>query len=79
MSRADVIGSVAGDDHVDWAGNEGMTAHDFGATQVITGVLHVKGKGKDGPFDRRYQFTDTWQRQDAGWQIIAAQDYIIPK
>jgi hypothetical protein len=79
MSRADVIGSVAGDDHVDWAGNEGMTAHDFGATQVITGVLHVKGKGKDGPFDRRYQFTDTWQRHDASWQIVAAQDYIIPK
>jgi predicted amidohydrolase YtcJ len=79
MNRADVIGSVAGDDHVDWAGNEGMTVHDFGATQVITGVLHMKGKGKDGPFDRRYQFTDTWQRHDAGWQIIAAQDYIIPR
>ena len=79
MNRADVMGSVAGDDHVDWAGNEGMKVHDFGATQVITGVLHLKGKGKDGPFDRRYQFTDTWQQQDARWQIIAAQDYIIPQ
>ena len=79
MSRADVIGSVNGDDHVEWAGNEGMQMHDFGATQVITGVLHLKGTGKDGPFDRRYEFTDTWQKGDAGWQIIAAQDYIIPK
>jgi hypothetical protein len=78
-SRADVIASVNGDDHVVWAANEGMTAHDFGATQIVTGVLHLKGKAKDGPFDRRYQFTDTWQRQDAGWHIIAAQDYIIPK
>lgn len=79
MSRADVMGSVAGDDRVEWAGNEGMIVHDFGPTQVITGVLHVRGKGKDGPFDRRYQFTDTWQRRDSAWQIIAAQDYIIPK
>ena len=79
MSRADVMASVAGDDRVEWAGNEGMKVHDFGNTQVITGVLHLKGTGKDGPFDRRYEFTDTWQRREATWQIIAAQDYIIPK
>ncbi|MGH7622300.1 MAG: amidohydrolase family protein, partial [Gemmatimonadaceae bacterium] len=79
MTRADVIGSVNGDDRVEWAANEGMQLHDFGSTHVITGVLHLKGKGKDGPFDRRYEFTDTWQRNGSTWQIIAAQDYIIPK
>jgi hypothetical protein len=78
MNRDDVIGSVSGNDRVKWAGNEGMRLHDFGGVQVITGVLHVKGKGKDGPFNRRYQFTDTWQRRNGAWQIIAAQDYLIP-
>lgn len=78
MSRADVIRSVAGPDRVEWARNEGMRAHDFGDAQVITGILHLKGKGRDGPFDRRYRFTDTWQRKNEQWQMIAAQDYLIP-
>jgi len=79
MSRTDVINSVTGPDRVDWARNEGMKVHDFGDVHVITGVLHLRGKGKQGAFDRRYQFTDTWQRRNGGWQIIAAQDYLIPK
>jgi hypothetical protein len=79
MSRADVISSVTGPDHVEWARNEGMKPHDFGDVHVITGVLHLKGKGNKGSFDRRYQFTDTWQRRNGRWQIIAAQDYLIPK
>ena len=93
MGRDEVIKSVSGPDRVEWARNEGMTVHDFGDVQVITGVLHLRGRGKQGPFDRRYQFTDTWHRQnerkgadgrivavnDDSWQIIAAQDYLIPK
>ncbi|MDQ6768531.1 MAG: nuclear transport factor 2 family protein [Gemmatimonadota bacterium] len=79
MNRDDVIKSVTGPDKVDWARNEGMKVHDFGDVQVITGVLHVKGKGTKGAFDRRYQFTDTWQRRNGRWQIIAAQDYLMPR
>ena len=78
MNRGDVIKSVTGPDKVEWARNEGMKAHDFGDVQVITGVLHVKGKGTKGSFDRQYQFTDTWQRRNGRWRIIAAQDYLIP-
>ncbi|HEY4733961.1 MAG TPA: nuclear transport factor 2 family protein [Gemmatimonadaceae bacterium] len=79
MSRGDVMKSVTGSDHVEWARNEGMKLHDFGDVHVITGVLHLRGKGGKGRFDRRYQFTDTWQRRNGRWQIIAAQDYLIPK
>lgn len=79
MSRDDVIASVTGDDTTTWAGNEGMKVHDFGDTQIITGVLHVKGGNKSGPFDRRYAFTDTWQNRGGTWQLIGAQDYVIPK
>jgi ketosteroid isomerase-like protein len=79
MSRGDVIKSVNGSDRVTWARNEGMKLHDFGDVQVITGVLHLKGTGNKGAaFDKRYQFTDTWQKQSGRWRIIAAQDYLIP-
>ncbi len=79
MDRKAVIKSVSGPDRIEWARNEGLKVHDFGDVQVITGVLHLRGKGKQGPFDRRFQFTDTWQRRNGRWQIIAAQDYLIPK
>ena len=79
MNRGEVIKSVNGPDRVEWARNEGMRVHDFGDVQVITGVLHLRGHGKGRAFDRRYQFTDTWQRRNGRWQIIAAQDYVIPK
>src|SRR5688500_18694787 len=79
MNREEIIKSVTGSDSVESARNEGMKIHDFGDVQVITGVLHLRGKGKDGPFDRRFQFTDTWQRRNGRWQVIAAQDYLIPK
>lgn len=79
MNRGDVIKGVTGSDKVEWARNEGMKLHDFGDVQVITGVLHLKGRSKKATFDRRYQFTDTWQRRNGRWQIIAAQDYLIPQ
>ena len=79
MNRGEVIKSVNGPDRVEWARNEGMRVHDFGDVQVITGVLHLRGRGSSGAFDRRYQFTDTWQRTNGRWQIIAAQDYLIPR
>ena len=79
MTRSDVIKSVTGPDRIEWARNEGMRIHDFGDVEVITGVLHLRGRGKSGAFDRRYQFTDTWQLRGGRWQIIAAQDYLIRK
>lgn len=79
MNRGEVIKSVNGPDRVEWARNEGMRLHDFGDVQVITGVLHMRGRGDSGAFDKRYQFTDTWQRTNGRWQIIAAQDYLIPR
>ncbi|HVH68573.1 MAG TPA: nuclear transport factor 2 family protein [Gemmatimonadales bacterium] len=72
---------VAGPDTVEAAHNEDMRVHRFGATAVVTGWLVVRGHGASGPFDRRYRFTDTWmQRGGRGmrWQIIAAQDYLVP-
>ena len=79
MNRGDVIKSVSGPDRVTWARNEGMKLHDFGDVHVITGILHLRGNGDKGAaFDKRYRFTDTWQRRSRRWQIIAAQDYLIP-
>ena len=79
MGKEDVLKGVVGSDTVTWADNEGMKVHSYGTTAVVTGILVMKGRGKDGPFNKRYRFTDTWKFIDGRWQIIAAQDYLIPK
>lgn len=79
MNKRDVLAGVTGSDTVTWAGNEWMKVHLYGTTAVVTGILAMKGRGKDGAFDKRYRFTDTWKYLDGRWQIIAAQDYLIPR
>ena len=81
MRREEVLREVSsGSDTVTAARNEGMEVHEFGAvTAVVTGLLVVEGRGKGGTFTHRYRFTDTWVKRKAGWQIVAAQDYLIPR
>ena len=71
---------ISGPDSVTAARNEGMEVHQFGGTTaVVTGWLIVDGKTGTSSFTHRYRFTDTWVKRKAGWQIVAAQDYLVPK
>lgn len=79
MDKEQVIASIRDGDRVDRATNSGMIIHEHGNTAIVTGILRLEGRGKDGLFDRHYRFTDTWLRRGGRWRIIAAQDYLIPK
>lgn len=80
MDRAAVLHAVgAGSDTITAARNEEMRVHRYGpVTAVVTGWLVVRGRGANGPFDRRYRFSDTWVKRARQWQIVAAQDYVAP-
>jgi hypothetical protein len=80
MRREDVLHDVAtSTDTVKTAHNEGMEVHRYSATTaVVTGWLIVEGHGTGGAFTHRYRFTDTWLKGPRGWQIVAAQDYLVP-
>ena len=69
---------MTGSDTVTAARNEGMKVHGYGESAVVTGWLIMSGRGHGGPFEHRYRFTDTWVRIDNRWQIVAAQDYLVP-
>jgi uncharacterized protein DUF4440 len=81
MGREQVLHDMtSGPDSVTAARNEGMEVHQFGATTaVVTGWLIVEGRSSSTPFTHKYRFTDTWVKRKAGWQIVAAQDYLVPK
>jgi ketosteroid isomerase-like protein len=69
---------VSGTDTVTDARNEELRTHTFDKTMIVTGWLVMRGRSGGKPFDRRYRFTDTWLKRGTGWQIIAAQDYLVP-
>ena len=81
MTREDVLNDVSNSpDTVTAAHNEGMEVHEYGAvTAAVTGWLIVEGRSHGAPFTHRYRFTDTWVKRKAGWEIVAAQDYLAPK
>jgi len=80
MTRTAVLKDIlTSTDTVREAHNEGMEVHRYGqTTAVVTGWLILRGRGPSGSFARRYRFTDTWVRSDAGWRIVAAHDYLMP-
>ena len=45
---------------------------------VATGWRTIIGRGTQGPFERRYRFTDTWMPRSGTWQMLAAHDYLVP-
>ena len=69
---------VSGSDTVTEARNEKLMTQSYGNTMIVTGWLVMRGRSGGKPFDRRYRFTDTWLKRDGQWQIIAAQDYLVP-
>ena len=69
---------VSGTDTVTEARNEKLETHRFDNTMIVTGWLIMKGRSGGKPFEHRYRFTDTWLKRGGQWQIIAAQDYLVP-
>jgi ketosteroid isomerase-like protein len=70
---------VGGSDSATYAANEDMHAHVHGSAAAVTGLLIVRGRGKDGPFEHRYRYTDSFVRENGRWLMFASQDYDIPR
>ena len=80
MTKAELIREVvSGSDTVTSAKNEGLKVYLYVDAAIVTGVLALEGRGKDGPFRRRFQFTDSWIFRNGRWQVAAAQDYLLPQ
>lgn len=79
FTKEQVIAEQLGTDTVTSAENQGMKAHVHGSAAAVTGILIVRGRGKDGPFEHRYRYTDSFVKEGGRWLMFASQDYEIPK
>jgi ketosteroid isomerase-like protein len=78
-SRSELIKEMtAGADTVKSGRNEDLTVRVYGNTAVATGWLILAGRNAKGSFERRYRYTDTWQKSGNTWRVIAAHDYLKP-
>jgi len=76
-ARAQVLKDLATTtDTVTSGRNEELVVRMHGNTAIATGWLVLIGRGKGGPFERHYRYTDTWLKRNGAWRIIAAQDYL---
>jgi uncharacterized protein DUF4440 len=70
---------ISGTDSVTSAENQDMHVHVHGSAAAVTGILIVRGRGKDGAFEHRYRYTDSFVREGGRWLMFASQDYEIPR
>lgn len=78
-SRSEVIQSFFSEsDIIESAYNEDLKVHQYDKTAIVTGWLYINGKSSGVDFKRKYRFTDVWYYLNGYWQIIAAQDYLLP-
>ena len=45
----------------------------WGDTAVVTALLWIKGANKDGPYDYKLWFSDTYARTKTGWRYVFGQ------
>ena len=50
-----------------------QTVRVWGDTAVVTALLWIKGSNKDGAFDYKLWFSDTYARTPAGWRYVFGQ------
>jgi len=70
---------ISGTDSVTSAENQQMRVHVHGSAAAVTGILIVRGRGTNGPFEHRYRYTDSFVREGGRWLMYASQDYEIPR
>jgi hypothetical protein len=50
----------------------------YGNIGVVTGWRIVAGRTRDGGYEYRYRFTDTWMPRSGTWQMLASHEYVAP-
>jgi ketosteroid isomerase-like protein len=74
MNKAEYLRSVANPpSKPDHMYDEGMKAHVYGDTGIVTGVYRETGMSNGKPYNRRARFTDTWIKRGGQWKCVASQ------
>jgi len=78
MDKAEYLRSVANPtSKPDHMYDEGMKAHVYGDTGVVSGIYRETGTSNGKSYIRRARFTDTWIKRDGQWKCVASQSTLI--
>lgn len=79
VRRPDYLRMILEGETITDARTDSVEVHVFGNTGVVTGWRIISGRAREGGFERRYRFTDTWMPRSGSWQMISAHDFIERK
>lgn len=74
VSKADLLKAAKDkQDFYEHQEDSEQTVRVWGDTAVVTALLWIKGANKDGPYDYKLWFSDTYARTKAGWRYVFGQ------
>jgi hypothetical protein len=76
VRRPDYLRMMMEGETITDARTDSVEVHVFGNTGIVTGWRIISGRTKDGGFERRFRFTDSWMPRSGSWQMIAAHDFL---
>jgi ketosteroid isomerase-like protein len=63
--------------HVEVAEMSDLKVRMHGATAVVTGAYHERGRSDGKPYEYHDRFTDVWMKNASKWQVISSH-YSVP-
>jgi ketosteroid isomerase-like protein len=73
-TKADLIKAAKDkDDTYEHQEDTQQTVRVWGDTAVVTALLWIKGANKDGPYEYKLWFSDTYARTKTGWRYVFGQ------
>lgn len=74
VSKADLLKAANDkDDTYEHQEDTQQTVRVWDDTAVVTALLWIKGANKDGPYDYKLWFSDTYVRTKTGWRYVFGQ------
>ena len=74
VSKVDLLTAAKNkEDNYEHQEDTQQTVRVWGDTAVVTALLWIKGASKDGPYDYKLWFSDTYARTKTGWRYVFGQ------
>lgn len=76
--RADYVAALLQGEGILTAQVDSIEVQAYGNIGVVTGWRIVAGRTREGGYEYRYRFTDTWMPRSGTWQMLASHEFVAP-
>ena len=78
IQRPEYVNMLLQGDGILTAQVDSVEVQAYGNIGVVTGWRIVAGRTREGGYEYRYRFTDTWMPRSGTWQMLASHEFLAP-